>query len=154
MVLTNQSIFNLTHNLVSSKFFLYKLFASFVYMCWFFLQKLENNYCKLVHIHLSFLVSKEEHSSVIVMSGPCYHVGFMVLLWPGSVLVSMAWISTEGHVDVHGPCCCWGPCWMWVPVLLLRAVMGSVAYAAAEDPVDVHGLYCHWRLQRCSKSCF
>lgn len=28
MVLTNQSIFNLTHNLVSSKFFLYKLFIA------------------------------------------------------------------------------------------------------------------------------
>lgn len=20
-------------------------------------------------------------------------------------------VPVEGHVDVHNPCCCWGPCW-------------------------------------------
>lgn len=64
----------------------------------------------------------------------------MVLLQLEPVLMSMAWISTEGHVWISmGHAAAWGHS------ELLRVVMVSVAHAVAEDPVDVHGLYCHWR---------
>lgn len=32
--------------------------------------------------------------------------GSVVLLQPGSALMSMAWVTTEGYLDVSGLCCC------------------------------------------------
>lgn len=61
----------------------------------------------------------------------------MVLLWPGSVLMSMACVDTEGlwsviqcHADISGQCCTKG-------------------YATSGDHIDVSGLHCHLRLGWC-----
>lgn len=63
--------------------------------------------------------------------------------WHEAMLMSVASVTTEGHVDVCGPC--WPmlqPRAMLVSwsALLLEAILRSVVHVAAGCSVDVHGL--------------
>ena len=59
----------------------------------------------------------------------------------------MAHVTTAGHVDGHGLCCCLNPGLCPWPALLQGAVTVSTLCAVAEGQTDIHGLYCHSRLR-------
>lgn len=46
---------------------------------------------------------------IMVMSGsvlpPRAKSGTVTLLWPGSVLIPVAYVGTEGHVNIYDLCC-------------------------------------------------
>lgn len=48
----------------------------------------------------------------------------------GSVLGSMAYAATKGHVDVSGLGCCLRPCWWLKAVLTSGAKLICMTYAA------------------------
>lgn len=100
----------------------------------------------------------------------CYRQSCWIMMQPEVVLMSMAHVTMEVHLDfpglaaawshdgIYGSCCCGvervdvsglcchlRSCWSFGPMLSPRALMVSVAHAATVDLVDVHGLCCHQR---------
>jgi hypothetical protein len=64
--------------------------------------------------------------------------GTGVFLQLGSVLMLMASVTIEGHVDACGLCCCLKPCCQWA-ILPPGALLMWVACYTAWGHVDVHG---------------
>lgn len=120
----------------------------------------------------------------MLLLGPCWYewpvlpprvvLVFLVLLWTRAVWMSIARVTTEGHVDVHilcyvpwnhdgvrGLCCYWRPFWGPCFELRLKTLLMSVVCAATWSHVGVCGSCClrspYWcqniRGQCCSLCC-
>lgn len=60
------------------------------------------------------------------------------------MLVSKAWVTARGHVDVHGLYCLLPVAMlMSVAYAIVKGYVGICGPAAARGQVDVHGPYCH-----------
>lgn len=71
------------------------------------------------------------------MSGPMLPIRTRVLLQLGSVLMSVAHVTTEGHADDHSLHCNVNPCWYSWTMLLLVPYWCERAYTATEGFGDV-----------------
>lgn len=77
---------------------------------------------------------------------------FMVLLSIGAMLISVAYVTNQGHVDALGHWCCLKQFWCVWPMLPLETLMVYVAPVVAKG--HVHGLYYHWRPYRFHGPCW
>lgn len=66
------------------------------------------------------------------------------------VLVYVAHVTTQGHADVYGLCCCFKPCWCLWSMLLLRAVM-SPRCCCSWGSCWCSWPCCHWGSGQCPR---
>lgn len=67
----------------------------------------------------------KHRKKLAMMSGPRNMSWSVVLLQLGSMLISVAQVTTEGHEDIHSLCYILNPCWCSWAVLLLGSYWGG-----------------------------